>query len=141
MTSYTAGPSTNAIKQKQDMLLEVKHLNVYYQSGNVPVHAVNDVSFALHRGQILGLAGESGSGKSTLAYAITRLLRPPALVSSGEIWYYPGPDRKFTQENAVNQQKLANKAKQNTDNEEIETPSSVNVLTLSADQLRAFRWQ
>src|SRR6516225_9999273 len=89
MTFYAAGPSTSAIKQEQDVLLEVKHLNVYYQSGNVPVHAVNDVSFPLHRGQILGLAGESGSGKSTLAYAITRLLRPPALVTGGEIIYYP----------------------------------------------------
>src|SRR5438309_1305142 len=70
-------------------LLEVKSLSVDYQAANGAVHAVTDVSFTLQRGQVLGLAGESGSGKSTLAYAIARLLRPPANVTQGEIWYYP----------------------------------------------------
>ena len=37
----------------------------------------------------MGLAGESGSGKSTLGYAITRLLKPPAEISGGEVLYYP----------------------------------------------------
>src|SRR5215467_4945677 len=104
MTPFVSELYTTATMQEQDVLLEVKHLNVYYQTGNMPVHAVNDVSFKLHRGQILGLAGESGSGKSTLAYAIARLLRPPALVSSGVIWYYPQRDRSFTQESDVNLQ-------------------------------------
>src|SRR5260370_25198216 len=99
MTLVVAEPYTTAFMQEQDVLLEVKNLNVYYQTGNVPVHAVNDVSFKLHRGQILGLAGESGSGKSTLAYAITRLLRPPALVSSGEILYYPQHEQTLESEN------------------------------------------
>src|ERR1051326_6000333 len=70
-------------------LLDVKHLNVDYLASNGTVHAVTDVSFSLQRGEILGLAGESGSGKSTLAYAITRLLRPPAMITGGEILYYP----------------------------------------------------
>ena len=68
-------------------LVEVRNLNVDYLAANGTVHAVTDVSFTLRRGEILGLAGESGSGKSTLAYAITRLLRPPAMVTSGEILY------------------------------------------------------
>src|SRR5450759_4676739 len=71
-----------------DTLLEVKNLNVDYLASNGTVHAVTDVSFTLRRGEILGLAGESGSGKSTLAYAITRLLRPPAMITGGEILYY-----------------------------------------------------
>lgn len=70
-------------------LLEVKNLNVDYLASNGTVHAVTDVSFTLQNGEILGLAGESGSGKSTLAYAITRLLRPPAMITDGEILYYP----------------------------------------------------
>ncbi len=71
-------------------LLRVSNLNVDYLAASGTVHAVTDVSFSLRRGEILGLAGESGSGKSTLAYAITRLLRPPALITGGKIWYYPG---------------------------------------------------
>jgi ABC-type glutathione transport system ATPase component len=40
--------------------------------------AVDDVSFALHRGEILGIAGQSGSGKSTVARCLTRLVTPDA---------------------------------------------------------------
>ena len=40
---------------------------------------VRDVTLTLHRGEVLGLAGESGSGKSTLAYGLTRLLPPPGV--------------------------------------------------------------
>jgi len=87
MTPDIAERVTGASAQERSVLLEVKHLNAIYETGSVPVQAVNDVSFTLHRGQILGLAGESGSGKSTLAYAITRLLHAPATVSGGEIWY------------------------------------------------------
>src|SRR5207302_8657266 len=78
--------STNA---NTDTLLDVKHLFVDYHASSGTVHAVTDVSFTLQRGEILGLAGESGSGKSTLAYAITCLLRPPAMISGGQILYFP----------------------------------------------------
>ncbi len=69
-------------------ILDVSHLCVDYLSESGAVHAVSDVSLRLRRGEILGLAGESGSGKSTMAYAITRLLRPPAEVTHGEVLYY-----------------------------------------------------
>ncbi|SFR05999.1 ABC-type dipeptide/oligopeptide/nickel transport system, ATPase component [Lentzea waywayandensis] len=68
----------------EDAVLTVTNLNVVYQ-GAAPVHAVKDVSLTLRRGEILGLAGESGCGKTTLAYAINRLHRPPAEVTSGSV--------------------------------------------------------
>ncbi len=141
MTPFVAEPHTTAPKQEQDVLLEVKNLNVYYQTGNVPVHAVNDMSFTLHRGQILGLAGESGSGKSTLAYAITRLLRPPAIVSSGEILYYPQHERTLELENLEIQQIPLSEAQQKSERKKGDKQSAINVLELSPTQLRAFRWQ
>jgi peptide/nickel transport system ATP-binding protein len=70
-------------------LLEITNVSVDYGVGEAAVHAVTEVSLNLHRGEIVGLAGESGSGKSTLAYAISRLLRPPAAVTGGKVLYYP----------------------------------------------------
>ena len=63
-------------------LLEVKHLNSFYEEGNGILSAgkrrkqvLQDVSFSLYQGEILGLVGESGSGKTTLSRAIVGLLR------------------------------------------------------------------
>ncbi|HET9920055.1 MAG TPA: ABC transporter ATP-binding protein [Ktedonobacteraceae bacterium] len=108
-------------------LLEVKNLGVDYSAANGTVHAVIDVSFTLERGKVLGLAGESGSGKSTLAYAITRLLRPPALITGGKVIYYPEPIEK------------SNGAKHAKNNAwELDAPT--DILQCSPQQLRAFRW-
>ncbi|MGH3210450.1 MAG: ABC transporter ATP-binding protein [Trebonia sp.] len=68
-----------------DALIEVAGLHADYGFGAGAVHAVVDVDLKLHRGEVLGLAGESGSGKSTLAYAITRLLRPPGIITAGQV--------------------------------------------------------
>ena len=55
-------------------ILQVNHLKkVFHQRGKRDVAAVNDVSFCLYPGEILGIVGESGSGKSTVAKLITRL--------------------------------------------------------------------
>jgi oligopeptide/dipeptide ABC transporter ATP-binding protein len=70
-------------------VLEIRHLDVDYGLGDRAVHAIRDVSLTLHRGEVLGLAGESGSGKSTLAYGLTRLLAPPGVVTGGEVIYHP----------------------------------------------------
>jgi len=67
-------------------VLELRKLRIEY-GASAPVRAVNDVSLTLHRGEVLGIAGESGSGKSTLARAVTRLLRPPGMIVSGEMIY------------------------------------------------------
>ena len=58
-------------------VLEIRNLDVDYGFGRGCGAGRTDVSLTLHRGEVLGLAGESGSGKSTLAYGLTRLLPPP----------------------------------------------------------------
>lgn len=72
---------------QKDVILSVRDVNVVYDTDN-PVHAVKNASFDLHKGEIMGLAGESGCGKSTLAYSITQLLKPPGKVESGEIIFH-----------------------------------------------------
>lgn len=69
-------------------LLSVKNLVVEYTSGRQIVHAVNDVSFELKKGESLGVVGESGCGKSTIAKAILRILPDHgARIAGGEMWY------------------------------------------------------
>jgi len=73
-------------------LLEVAGLCVDYGIGPDAVRAVSDADLVLHRGEVLGLAGESGSGKSTLAYAVTRLLRAPGVITGGSARLHLGED-------------------------------------------------
>jgi len=68
-------------------VLEVKGVKTYYLTDEGQVKAVDGVSFAMERGETLGLAGESGCGKTTLALTITRLLPRNARVISGEIYF------------------------------------------------------
>jgi len=68
-----------------EALLQIRDLQVRYETSRGPVNAVNHVSFDLHRGEILGLVGESGSGKTTLGMALVGLIQKPGLVAGGEI--------------------------------------------------------
>ncbi len=73
--------------QGKEKLLEVKNLCIDFQSDNGKVRAVDNISFSIYRGEIVGLVGESGAGKSLTSEAILRLIRCPPGKISGEILY------------------------------------------------------
>ncbi|WP_372657864.1 ABC transporter ATP-binding protein [Hydrogenophaga sp.] len=66
-------------------LLQVKNLVVEFPGRHGPLRALDDVSFNVAPGEILGMVGESGAGKSLTGAAIIGLLEPPGRVVSGEI--------------------------------------------------------
>jgi peptide/nickel transport system ATP-binding protein len=68
-------------------LLRVEDLRVEYLTEDGRIRIVDDVSFTVRRGEIVGLAGESGSGKTTIALAILRLLRAPAAITGGRVLF------------------------------------------------------
>ncbi len=65
-------------------VLQIRDLSVTYRTQAGPVPAVRGVDLDVHKGEVLGLAGESGCGKSTIANAILRLL-PPRTQVTGQI--------------------------------------------------------
>src|SRR5690349_3585368 len=71
----------------RDPLLSVNDFSIVYDV-DPPVNAARNVTLELERGEILGLAGESGCGKTTLAYGIQRLLKPPAVITSGSVLFH-----------------------------------------------------
>ncbi len=66
-------------------LLEVSHLRVEFPTRRATLRALDDVSFTISAGEILGLVGESGAGKSLTGSAIIGLLEPPGRIAGGEI--------------------------------------------------------
>ena len=66
-------------------LLEVRHLRVEFPSRRGTLVAIDDVSFTIARGEVLGVVGESGAGKSVTGAAIIGLIEPPGRIAGGEI--------------------------------------------------------
>ena len=66
-------------------LLEVDRLTVEFPTRRGVLRAIDDVSFAIEAGEVLGVVGESGAGKSLTGAAIIGLLEPPGRVAGGEI--------------------------------------------------------
>ena len=66
-----------------EKLVEVKNLKKYFKSPAGIVHAVDDVSFTINKGETLGIVGESGCGKTTTGKTIIRLTEP----TSGEVLF------------------------------------------------------
>ncbi len=67
--------------------LEVRNLRTHFFTRAGVVKAVDDVSFSVERGQVLGLVGESGSGKSVTGFSIIGLIDPPGRLAGGSILY------------------------------------------------------
>src|SRR5580658_11374331 len=82
----SAGPDPYPALGSQPVL-QIRDFSVVYRTPGGDVRAVDRVNLSLAAGEVVGLAGESGSGKSTLAYGICRLLRVPALITSGSVRY------------------------------------------------------
>lgn len=79
-------------------LLEVRGLKTYFATKRGEVRAVDDVSFAVERGETLSLVGESGCGKSVTALSIMRLVSSPGHIVGGEILFEGRDLLKFADE-------------------------------------------
>lgn len=73
--TFSEATSHKAMKQEGGVVLRVEHVSKLYRRRaglkQIAVHAVDDVSFSLRAGQVIGLVGQSGSGKTTIARLIT----------------------------------------------------------------------
>ena len=67
------------------MILEVEHLKVQFPTRRGTLTAVDDVSFSIAPGEVLGVVGESGAGKSITGMAVIGLLEPPGRIAAGEV--------------------------------------------------------
>jgi oligopeptide/dipeptide ABC transporter ATP-binding protein len=70
-----------------EVVLDLRGLTVEFLTEEGPLRAVDGVTFAVHRGEIVGLVGESGAGKSLTSEAILRLIRCPPGRLTGEVWF------------------------------------------------------
>src|SRR6476619_7785123 len=80
-------PAPNAVDIEPMHLLEVTNLKTQFPTRAGLVRAVDDVSFQIDRGELLGLVGESGCGKSMTALSIMRLIAPPGKIVAGEMLF------------------------------------------------------
>ncbi|MAI87434.1 MAG: peptide ABC transporter ATP-binding protein [Candidatus Marinimicrobia bacterium] len=71
-----------------EKLIEVRNLKTFFYTEAGVAKAVNNISFDILKGEVLGIVGESGSGKSVTSLSINRLIPdPPGKIESGEILY------------------------------------------------------
>ena len=70
-----------------DVTLDVRNLRTHFATRAGVVRAVDDVSFTVRRGKVLGLVGESGSGKTVTGFSIIGLIDSPGRIVGGSIFY------------------------------------------------------
>lgn len=74
----------------EDLVLDVRNLKVWFGHDKDVVHAVNDISFNMKRGETVCIVGESGSGKSVTARSILQLIDAPGRIVDGKMLFAPG---------------------------------------------------
>ncbi len=77
-------------------LLEVSHLRIEFPTRRGTLLAVDDVSFSIAPGEVLGVVGESGAGKSLTGAAIMGLLEPPGRIAQGTHHRSTQTDSRFS---------------------------------------------
>ncbi len=76
------------VPDEAPILLEVDKVSIsYINEGKPPARAVENVSFTLREGELMGLVGESGCGKTTLMLGLLRLLPAAGQIVDGEVWF------------------------------------------------------
>lgn len=122
-------------------MLEVKNLKKYFKTKRGPLHAVDDISFKINKGETLGLVGESGCGKSTTGRVVLRLLE----ATGGEVNFegknilnYHKKEMREFRENAqiVFQDPFASLNPRMTVSQIIGEPLIINKKTNSKEELR-----
>jgi oligopeptide/dipeptide ABC transporter ATP-binding protein len=89
-----------------DEILRVEGLHTFIRTEGGVVRAVDDVSFALRRGEILGVVGESGSGKSVTCRTLMGLMPSPPAWSIGDVRYAERPGRNLLEVSGAELQRL-----------------------------------
>lgn len=84
-----------------DPILRVKNLRVVFPHRHGELVPIDDISFDVKRGEILGFVGESGAGKSMTGAAIIGLIDPPGYIEQGEIWLEDERIDKLSERDAV----------------------------------------
>jgi oligopeptide/dipeptide ABC transporter ATP-binding protein len=89
-------------RSTEKFLLDVKNLSInYINEGKPPARAVENVSFTLKKGELIGLVGESGCGKTTLMLALLRLLPSAGQIVGGKV-FFNGKDLTALNEEEIN---------------------------------------
>jgi len=93
---------------QKDVLLDVQNLSIHYVGeGKAPARAVENVSFTLKEGELIGLVGESGCGKTTLMLALLKLLPSAGQIVNGNV-FYNGNDLTVMDEEEINKVRWSN---------------------------------
>ena len=92
-SSWSFGEKKVTLSTHNDLILDLKNVNVKFKVEDDTLHILRDVSLSLPRGSFLCVVGESGCGKSVTAQAIVQLLPDNGQISSGKI--------EFTTDNQV----------------------------------------